>query len=133
MSAPTDGVAQVEAFLATVQQPHRATLDAVRATLRTILPTATECLKYGMPCFVVDGKGVAAYAAFKQHCSYFPMSGGVLAAAGSLLDGYVTTSGSLHFAIDRPLPVKVVRRLVQLRLDEIAAAAEAKRARSTKR
>lgn len=133
MTATADGVAQVEAFLAAVQQPHRSTLLALRATLRRVLPTATECLKYGMPCFVVDGKGVAAYAAFKQHCSYFPMSGGVLAAAGPLLDGYVTTSGSLHFPIDRPLPVKVVRRLVRLRLDEIAAAAEAKRARSTKR
>ncbi len=86
-----------------------------------MLPDATEDLKYGMPTFLVDGKGVAAYASFKAHCGYFPMSSGVLGAAGDAVAKYKVSKGGLQFAIDKPLPVGLIRKLVKLRLAEIAA------------
>lgn len=76
---PTDGVAAVEAHLAALPQPHQETLRALRGTRRGLLPQGEECLKYGMPCFTVQGKGVAAYDGFKRHCSCSPKSGGVIA------------------------------------------------------
>ncbi len=86
-----------------------------------MLPDATEDLKYGMPTFLVDGKGVAAYAAFKAHCGYFPMSSNVLDAAGDAVAKYAVSKGGLRFAVDKPLPVTLIRKLVKLRLAEIAA------------
>ncbi|MEY2755445.1 MAG: hypothetical protein RJB65_1803, partial [Actinomycetota bacterium] len=64
MSASADGVAAVEAHLAALPEPQRSTLRAVRASLRSILPDAEECLKYRMPAFVVGGKTVAGYDGF---------------------------------------------------------------------
>jgi uncharacterized protein YdhG (YjbR/CyaY superfamily) len=115
------GAQRVEDYLAKVSSPQRETLDAVRASLRRTLPDATEDLKYGMPAFLVDGKGVAGYAAFKAHCSYFPMSGDVLVAAGDAVSKYEVSKGGLRFPSDKPLPITLIRKLVKLRLAEIAA------------
>ncbi|MFZ9481975.1 MAG: iron chaperone [Ilumatobacteraceae bacterium] len=120
VSASADGVAAVEAHLAALPEPQRSTLRAVRASLRSILPDAEECLKYRMPAFVVGGKTVAGYDGFKNHCSYFPHSGGVVPRAGAILDRYDADRGTLRFAIDEPLPVDVLRRLVEIRFEEIA-------------
>jgi uncharacterized protein YdhG (YjbR/CyaY superfamily) len=122
-----DDLTAIETYLAGVPEPHRATLRATRAALRSILPGADEAIKYGMPTFVIAGKPIASYAAFKQHCSLFPHSSNVLDRAGDLIDPYETSKGGLRFAADRPLPKQIVRRLVRLRLDELADVADGKR------
>ena len=50
-----------------------------------------------MPAFKTHGRRLVGYAAFKGHCSFFPMSGAVLGAFGSELEGFTTTKGSIHF------------------------------------
>jgi uncharacterized protein YdhG (YjbR/CyaY superfamily) len=115
-TAPATGVAAVETYLDSVAQPHQDTLRAVRASLRKVLPHADEGMKYGMPSFILHDTGVAAYCAFKQHCSYFPFSGSVLEAAGPLKGGTATTKGTFQFPVDRPLPMSTIRTLVKVRL-----------------
>jgi uncharacterized protein YdhG (YjbR/CyaY superfamily) len=117
----------VVAYLAALPEPQQGTLRAVRATLRSVLPTATEAMKYGMPAFVVCGKSVAGYAAFTEHCSYFPHSSQVLERAGTLIDAYPTSKGRLRFAVDRPLPKALIKQLVRLRLDELGEVSDGKR------
>jgi uncharacterized protein YdhG (YjbR/CyaY superfamily) len=66
----------------------------------------------------VRGKIVAGFAAFKDHLSYLPFSGSVLAELGDELDGYTMTQSALHFPVDRPLPKRFVRKLIEVRLAE---------------
>ena len=110
----------VDDYLAGVPSLHRETLNVVRARIHAALPTAEECIKYGVPAFTVDGASVAGFAAYTRHCSYFPMSGGVLGQLGDALSGYATSKGTLKFAPDSPLPADLVNLLVRTRLDEIA-------------
>lgn len=120
-AAPLTGVAAVEAHLAALPEPQQSTLRVVRARLRTALPDAEEGMKYKMPSFIVDGVGVASYDGFKRHCSYFPHSGNVLEAAGPVKGGTPAGRGTLQFPVDAPLPLATVRKLVKVRLAEIAA------------
>ena len=106
----------VDAYLAGVEEPKRSTLEAVRASIRSVVPEAEEGLSYGMPAFRVGGKVVAGFAAFEHHLAYLPHSGEVLSALGDELTGYEQTKGSLHFAVDEPLPDDLVRRLVEAKL-----------------
>lgn len=107
--------------LAALPQPQRDTLLRLRDTLRTVLPDAEECISYRMPCFKVDGVAVAGFDGFAQHCSYFPHSGNVVPQVRNLPDWCTASSkGTLQFPVDRPLPVRVVRDLVRVRLREIA-------------
>lgn len=117
----------VDAHLAKVEEPHRTTLRAVRAALRKVLPEAQEGIKYNMPSFIVDGKGVAAYEAFRHHCSYFPFSGNVIAKVGQIPGTTMATTGTLQFPIDRPLAIGAIRTLVRVRLDEISDVAKGRK------
>jgi uncharacterized protein YdhG (YjbR/CyaY superfamily) len=122
-----DGSAQVDAYLAGLDPAQGETLAAVRQTLRAILPHGQECLKYGMPAIQLGGKGIAGYAAFAGHCGYAPMSGAVIQTAGEALAGYQTSKGIVRFGIGERLPVTLVRRLVKLRLAELADVRNGKR------
>lgn len=105
------------AYLAAQPEPQRSTLEATAATLRTLLPSAEECISYGMPAFKVDGTAIAGIAGFRRHCSYFPHSGATLGRIAEHLTGYDFDEGTLRFAIDTPLPRDLLRRLVIARLE----------------
>jgi uncharacterized protein YdhG (YjbR/CyaY superfamily) len=112
----------IMAHLATLPRPQRDTLTALLEMLREVLPDAVECLSYKMPCLKVGGVAVAGFDGFKVHCSYFPHSGNVVGQVGEIPDWCtVSSKGTLQFPVDRPLPRELVKRLVQARLDEIAA------------
>ncbi len=121
------GVALVDAHIAKIPSPQRETLQALRSSIRAILPHADEGLKYGMPAFLLDGKGVAGYEAFKNHCGYFPLSGPVLDEAGPTIAGNEQSKGGIRFGIDEPLTVGLVRPLVKLRIVEISNVANGRR------
>jgi uncharacterized protein YdhG (YjbR/CyaY superfamily) len=107
---------EVDAYLAGLEEPKRSTLEALRRSIRAVVPDGEECISYGMPAFRVEGKVVAGFAAFKSHLAYLPHSGAVLPALGDRLRAYEFTSGSLHFSIDEPLPDDLVRRLIEAKL-----------------
>jgi uncharacterized protein YdhG (YjbR/CyaY superfamily) len=111
--------ADVDRYLAAVDEPKRTTLEQLRQKILAVLPNAEECISYGMPAFKVDGKPVAGFAAFNRHLSYLPHSGAVLAALGSDLAAYDHTKSSLHFAVDEPLPASLVNKLITTRLAEL--------------
>lgn len=115
----------VLAHLAQVPQPQRDTLLALRETLLALLPEGEECISYRMPCIKVGGKAVAGFEAFKNHCSYFPHSGGVVSKVRDLPSWCTAASaGTLQFPVDRPLPRELVAELVRVRLEELATKAK---------
>jgi len=112
---------ETDKYLGRLEEPKRSTLAALRRTIVEIVPDAEEVISYGVPAFRVDGKIVAGFAAFKNHLSYLPFSGSVLDRLAGQLDGYTMTKGSLHFAVDRPLPKPLVEQLIAVRLAQIDA------------
>jgi uncharacterized protein YdhG (YjbR/CyaY superfamily) len=108
----------VDAYLAKVPEPARTTLGKVRATIRSVVPSeVTEGLSYGMPAFHYKG-ALVAYAAFKNHCSFFPMQASLTDEMQEELKGYRTSKGTLQFALDKPLPATLVKKMVKRRVAE---------------
>jgi uncharacterized protein YdhG (YjbR/CyaY superfamily) len=103
---------QIDAYLDALEEPKRSTLARLRDMIMAIVPDAEQCISYGMPAFRLRGKTVAGFAAFKNHLSYLPHSGSVIPQLGKELKGYTSTSGSLHFRVDQPLPEALVRKLL---------------------
>jgi uncharacterized protein YdhG (YjbR/CyaY superfamily) len=114
--APKD----IDSYMASVEEPKRSTLEALRRSILDVVPDADQCISYGMPAFKVQGKTVAGFAAFKDHLSYLPHSGSVIGELGDELAGYRSTKGSLHFGIDEPLPDGLVRRLIETRMRQLS-------------
>jgi len=114
------GVNPIDAYLAKAPEAHRKTLTTLRKAIRGLLPLAQEEMAYGMPCFKIDGRGVAGFAAFKEHCTYFPMSGSVVGALGRDLEAYRVSKGGVQFPVSRALPRGLVKKLIKARLAELS-------------
>ena len=108
--------AEIETYLAGVEEPKRSTLQHLRQSIIEAVPEAEEGISYGVPAFRVQGKVIAGFAAFKNHLSYLPHSGSVFPVLSDELDGYRFSSGALQFPIDSPLAQSLVERLVRVRV-----------------
>ena len=112
----TAGLRAVEAYLAAVPEPALTTLQRMRTMIRAAAPAeSTEGLGYGMPTFRYKG-ALVAYAAFKTHCSFFPMCAGLIDDLADELQGYRTSKGTLQFPLDTPPPKALVRKMVKARV-----------------
>jgi len=115
---PTTVPKNVDEYLASVKEPARATLKKVRATIRSVVPPeATEAISYRIPMFRYKG-GLVAFAAFKHHCSFFPMSYAVIRAFKKELKPFTVSKGTIRFPRDKPLPAALLRKMVKARLAE---------------
>lgn len=80
------------------------------------MPDAVETISYGMPAFKLHGRALLWFAAWKAHCSIYPLTDTFLEAHAEELRGYRRTKGSLHFTPEAPLPDALVESLVRERL-----------------
>jgi uncharacterized protein YdhG (YjbR/CyaY superfamily) len=101
----------------------RKVLERLRGQIQAAAPEATEYISYGMPAFKYRGKPLAGFAAFKAHCSLFPMSGAVIEANQEALKEYRTSKGTVQFMPEKPLPAALIRRVIKARMAEIEAKA----------
>ncbi len=107
---------EVDAYLSTLDEPKRATLKQLRATILAVVPDAEQGISYGVPAFRLHGKVIAGFAAFKHHLSYLPHSGSVFPELREELASYRTSTGALQFPVDAPLPTPLVERLIRVRI-----------------
>jgi uncharacterized protein YdhG (YjbR/CyaY superfamily) len=96
----------------------REALERLRATIRSVLPEATEAISYQMPTFKLHGRFLVSYAAFRDHCSLFPANDRVREACGDALLPYLSGKGTLRFTVDEPMPAALVTKIVRTRAQE---------------
>ena len=121
MTDPTTATTQIDATLAALPADQRAALQALRQTIAAAARGADESISYGMPAVRYHGRALVSYAAFKAHCSFFPMSSTLIETHRDELAGFATTKGTLRFTPGHPLPSDLVQRMVRERMAQIDA------------
>jgi len=116
MTTPTG----VEEYIAALPSERRAAIEELRRIVKAAAPEATEAIAYQIPALRMRGKILVSYAAFKAHYSLFPASEAVRAILGDELAPYLAGKGTISFPADRPLPLSLVTRVVEVRLEETA-------------
>jgi uncharacterized protein YdhG (YjbR/CyaY superfamily) len=112
------GSEEVDRYLAKVPEPARDTLNKIRTLIRSVVPPeATEGISYGMPAFRYKG-ALLGYAAFPNHCGLYPMNPALIVAMQDELKRYETSKGAIRFAVDKPLPAALVKKIVKARVAE---------------
>ena len=111
----------VAAYFKKLPPEQREPLQKLRETIAAAAPEAEEGITYSMPGFMLGGKGFVAYAAFKDHYSFFPMSGRAVEAHKKELGKRVTGKGTIQFQYGERFPTALVRKVVRTRLAEAIA------------
>jgi uncharacterized protein YdhG (YjbR/CyaY superfamily) len=117
--------ATIDEYLSALPADQRATLQQLRQTIRKAAPGAEECISYGIPTFKLHGL-LVHFAAFKNHCSFFPGSAQLIASLEKELKAYPTSKGTIQFRPDKPLPAALVTKIVKARVKENIAIQSAK-------
>lgn len=110
---------EIDKFFSKVEEPKRSTLEEMRRRILEVVPDAEQTIKYGMPAFLKDGACFVCIAPFKNHINWSPYSSNVFVQLKDELAGYSVSKGSMQFAIDKPLPKSLVKKLIRVRLAEI--------------
>src|ERR1039458_4252601 len=106
----------VDEYLAGVPEPGRSTLKQIQTVIRSVVPPETiETISYGIPTFRYK-RGLVAFAAFTNHCSFFPLGSSVLDSFKEELREFRVSKGTLHFPLDKPLPAALLKKIVRGRV-----------------
>ncbi len=124
MKKPRPGIREptapksIDEYLAAIPEPARSTLKRIRSAIRSVVPPGTaEIISYRMPAFKYK-RVLVWFAAFSDHCSFFPTAA-VVEAFKKELKTYSISKGTIRFPADRPLPAALVKKLVQARVAQI--------------
>lgn len=94
----------------------KSRLKKIRATIRKAAPKAEEKISYGMPAFHLNGS-LVYFAGNKKHIGIYPTSS-VIEESIKEAAQYRTGKGTLQFKNDEPLPLDLIRKIVEYRATE---------------
>ena len=109
----------IDDYLSAVPTTHRPALIKLREQIKKLYPHATEHIAYGMPLFKLNGHPLVGLRAAKQHSSLFVWSGTALGTLGKTLDRFDTAQGTVRFAPNKPLLLRVLKAVLGAREKEI--------------
>jgi uncharacterized protein YdhG (YjbR/CyaY superfamily) len=122
MSVKPERSAEIDTFLGRLPPEMRNALEELRRTIASAAPEAVEAIGYGVPAFKYRGRPLVSFGAGKSHCSFYVQSPAVMDAHRDELAGHDTAKGTIRFPPDKPLPARLVTKLVKARIAETDAA-----------
>ncbi len=114
----------IDEYIAMFPAETQGLLAVLRATIRAAAPKAQEKISYRMPTFAQAGN-LVHFAAHREHIGFYPTPSAIEAFRDELAP-FESSKGAVRFPIDRPLPLDLVRRIVEFRVDENLRQAEQK-------
>jgi len=124
MESKKTGSVSVDEYIAACPKDIQVMLKELRATIKAAAPDAEEKISYQIPTFYLKGN-LVHFGAFKDHIGFFPTPSGI-EAFKTELSVYKGAKGTVQFPIDRPLPLKLVDKIVKFRVAENLKRAELK-------
>ena len=110
----------IDDYLAHVSATQRAALEKLRRDIKAAAPAAEECISYDIPGYRLGSRLLVSFGAAKNHCAFYPGAHPIRAHKKELV-GYDLSTGTIRFLAEKPLPAKLVRKLVKTRIAEYSA------------
>ncbi len=101
----------VDQYLAELPEARRTAVGQLRALIREAAPTATECMRYGVPSYEL-GELLCSVAAQKQHYSLYVMDTKLLDRFRPQLGKLSVGKGCIRFRTLQDVPLALLRQIV---------------------
>jgi uncharacterized protein YdhG (YjbR/CyaY superfamily) len=116
----------IDEYIAGFPKEIQDMLRQIRAAISKAAPKAEEAMKYAIPTFVLNGKNLVHFAAFKNHIGFYPTPTGIESFKKEL-STYKQGKGSVQFPLDEPMPLALITRIVKFNMLRNAEAVEKKK------
>lgn len=102
----------MDSYITSAPQPQQAMMQQIRALIHSIVPDAVETISYKIPAFKLDGRILVYFASWRDHVSIYPIPK-TDPSLDSEIKPYVKGKGTLWFSLYEPLPIDLIRKLVE--------------------
>ena len=106
----------IKEYISAQPKDRKAVLKEMYEIIKTVVPDATETIKYGMPTFV-GNKNLVHFAGMKSHLGFYPTPS-VVDKFSKELSKYSTSKGCVRFPYNEPLPKSLITKMVKFRKRE---------------
>jgi uncharacterized protein YdhG (YjbR/CyaY superfamily) len=111
----------IDEYIAAFPADIQAMLEQIRTTIAKLAPAAEEAIKYAIPTFVLNGRNLVHFAAFKNHIGFYPTPTGIESFKKDL-SKYKQGKGSVQFPLDEPMPLALIKKIVKFNMARNAEA-----------
>lgn len=105
----------IDEYIAASPEQSRGFMQKIRETIKSVEPKAIEKISYQIACFELNGKNLVHFAGWKKHVSMYPTPVGT-EAFNKEISKYAGGKGTTKFALDEPLPLKLIQQIVKYRV-----------------
>jgi uncharacterized protein YdhG (YjbR/CyaY superfamily) len=110
-------VKSIEDYIALQPQHVQPLLEQMWEIISDAAPEAEEAISYGMPTFKYHGM-LVGFAGAKKHIGFYPCSASTVDDLKDELKDFSTSKGTIRFEMDKPLPVKLIKKIVKMRMKQ---------------
>lgn len=107
----------IEDYIAAFPEETRNRMEQIRCLIREGAPEAEESISYGLPAYKLAGKPLVYFGGFKTHIGLYATPTGHEAFKEEL-SVYKQGKGSVQFPLDTPLPIALIKKIVEFRVKE---------------
>ena len=111
-----DKSGNIKSYILKFPKDTQKLLEQLKLTIRKAAPDAEEVISYNMPAFKYYGM-LLYFAAYNNHIGLYPMASGIRAFKKELLI-YKCSIGTVQLPLDRPLPMRLITKIVKYRVKE---------------
>ncbi|MCB0380869.1 MAG: DUF1801 domain-containing protein [Flavobacteriales bacterium] len=117
---------EIETYIKQFPDNVQEILRNIRKLVKDNAIEAEEMFAYGMPAYKTNKKPLVYFAAFKNHIGFYAKPSGHREFQDEF-SKYKQGKGSVQFPLDKPIPYKLIERIVKFRVTENNKKANAKR------
>ncbi|XUW99953.1 MAG: DUF1801 domain-containing protein [Dehalogenimonas sp.] len=97
----------------------RDILQNIRRVIKEAAPEAEESLSYGMPGYILNGRSLVYFSAWKKHIGFYGASSAVVKFKREL-SPFTLLKGTIQFPYSQPMPLDLIREIVRFRVAELS-------------
>lgn len=120
-----DSAETIDEYIGEFPKEVQKILEQIRESVRKAAPQSVEAIKYGIPTFV-SGGNLVHFGAFKNHIGFYPAPTGIKKFEKEL-SVFKQGKGSVQFPINEPMPLELIKKIVEFRISQNAGKASKKK------
>ena len=115
----------INEYVSTLPENAQKAMGEIIAAIKDNVPNAEEHISYNMPAFKVNGEYFVHFSAWKNHIGMYPIPAGN-EAFQKQIEPYRSAKSSLNFPLDKPMPIKLIEKVIKFRIAENLKSAKVK-------